>query len=942
MRPTTTVSRIVLVFLFLILTIYNTDGVKAQTAYKRVYLSGTDAANTVDWEFKVSDGARSGEWSTIPVPSNWELHGFGTYNYGLEYNDPNEEYGKEIGSYRHRFEVPLDWKGKVINLVFDGSMTDTRVKINGKSAGAIHQGAFYRFSYDVSNLIKYGSKNLLEVEVAKNSENESVNKAERKADFWIFGGIFRPVFLEILPAVHIKRLAVDARHDGSLHTQVSLNKSLRGARLRLKLYTAEGAPVLPVLEKDFNNSSKQISLEGDFETIKSWNPEQPNLYTAVYELIYKEEVMFSKTETIGFRTVELRDKDGFYINEKRVIFKGVNRHSFYPNTGRALSEANHLEDIRLMKAMNMNAVRMSHYGPDERFLQLCDSLGLFVLDELTGWQNGYDTIVGPKLIKELVLKDENHPSVIIWDHGNEGGWNFANEKFFHQYDIQKRPIIYPWLARKGVDTRHYPEYNFGINRLEQGDLPFMPTEFLHGLYDGGHGAGLDDFWSAYKRNPAFSGGFLWSFTDEAVVRRDLNDSLDADGNHAPDGILGPYREKEGSFYTIKEIWSPIQIEPVVITPQFDGSIYVTNEYLFTNLKECSLEVQLKRMTGFGNEEMVYKASIQLPEALPGETRKVQLNLPDDFAESHLLSLTAKSPGGDELYTWSWAIQDAVQVSAQLAAGLAAEVSVLKLEEGDEKLEVRAGAMQYRFDQKTGMLDAVFKNGQQIALSGGAYPVGIESQVKAVDWDFNSTDAFHLKVNYTEYPSMLIWTVTPDGRLKLEAEGLYQGAKNIDFIGLSFKYPEEQVKAIKWMGQGPYRVWKNRLKGAELGVWKKEYNNTVTGSSFESLVYPEFKGYHGKMYWAELQTTEGKIRVVTETPDLYLRLYTPALPPEKDVTGGVAPPFPEGDLSFLYDIPAIGTKFKSADNLGPSSQQGSISNRREDELDKIILWFDFEL
>jgi hypothetical protein len=206
--------------------------------------------------------------------------------------------------------------------------------------------------------------------------------------------------------------------------------------------------------------------------------------------------------------VELRKHDGFYVNGEKVVFKGVNRHSFWPETGRCLSEANHLTDIRLMKEMNMNAVRMSHYVPDKRFLELCDSLGLFVLNEVTGWQDGYDTIVGPKLVKETVLRDENHPSVVAWNHGNEGGWNFANEEGFHKYDIQQRPVFYPWLLRNGMDTHHYPDYDYAIGRYMHGNDPFMPTELLHGLYDGGHGAGLDDFWRNYQTSPLACRGFL--------------------------------------------------------------------------------------------------------------------------------------------------------------------------------------------------------------------------------------------------------------------------------------------------------------------------------------------------------------------------------------------------------------------------------------------------
>lgn len=159
------------------------------------YLSGTGSDNTVDWEFFVTEGRKSGEWTTIPVPSNWEQFGFGTYNYG---HAKDEERGKEVGLYKYEFKVPSNWKSKKVKIVFEGSMTDTEVKINGVLAGEVHQGAFYRFDYDISELVEFGESNLLEVKVAKHSKNESVNRAERYADYWIFGGIFRPVYLEAM------------------------------------------------------------------------------------------------------------------------------------------------------------------------------------------------------------------------------------------------------------------------------------------------------------------------------------------------------------------------------------------------------------------------------------------------------------------------------------------------------------------------------------------------------------------------------------------------------------------------------------------------------------------------------------------------------------------------------------------------------------------------
>ena len=169
------------------------NGIAMAQTTETIYLSGKGTDDAVMWDFYCTDGRQSGEWKQIPVPSNWEFHRFGQFTYG-HYADPKERLN-ESGLYKYRFQVPAEWKKRKVNIVFDGSMTDTEVKINGRSAGPKHQGAFYRFRYDISRLLKYGGENLLEVTVHKASSNQTVEQAERNADFWVFGGIFRPVWL---------------------------------------------------------------------------------------------------------------------------------------------------------------------------------------------------------------------------------------------------------------------------------------------------------------------------------------------------------------------------------------------------------------------------------------------------------------------------------------------------------------------------------------------------------------------------------------------------------------------------------------------------------------------------------------------------------------------------------------------------------------------------
>ena len=179
------------------------------------YLSGTDKDHTVQWDFFCTKGMNSGKWTTIAVPSNWEQQSFGGYSYGHDKIKTDEQ-----GLYKYSFKTDQQWKNKKVFIVFEGSMTDTDVKINGRSAGAIHQGAFYRFKYDITRLLKYGTNNLLEVKVDKQSANTSINRAERNGDFWVLGGIYRPVYLEIVPADFIDRVAIDAKASGAFSMDV--------------------------------------------------------------------------------------------------------------------------------------------------------------------------------------------------------------------------------------------------------------------------------------------------------------------------------------------------------------------------------------------------------------------------------------------------------------------------------------------------------------------------------------------------------------------------------------------------------------------------------------------------------------------------------------------------------------------------------------------------
>ncbi len=894
------------------------------------YLSGTGTGATVDWEFFCTDGRQSGYWSTIPVPSCWELQGFGTYNYG---HAKYEDRGMEKGLYRHRFMVPAGWKDKTVNLVFDGSMTDTEVKINGKSAGAMHQGAFYRFSYDISSLLRFGRENLLEVTVAKHSANESVNEAERKCDFWIFGGIFRPVFLEVKPKEHIERMALNPKADGTISADLFLQNQNRATHVTAQVYTNSGEKAGKPFMAETNKTAPQVSLSSVIPGIKTWTPEFPHLYLLEVNLMAGDQTIHTVTEKFGFRTVELREKDGFYVNDVKIKFKGVNRHSFWPTTGRALSKQHSINDVKLMKEMNMNAVRMSHYPPDKHFLEVCDSLGLFVLNELAGWQTAYDTPAGSILARSLLKRDVNHPSVVVWDNGNEGGWNTELDHWFDELDPQKRPLIHPWDIFRGTDTQHYKDFDYGTGTHQHGRNVVFPTEVLHGLYDGGHGAGLRDYWNQMWANPLSAGAFLWVFADEGVVRTDRNGEIDTDGNHAPDGIVGPFHEKEGSFYTIREIWAPVFFERRYITPQFNGQFNLENRYHYTNLNQCTFTWQLARLSlQHSTPREVLKGTIAPPDLEPGRKGTLQLSLPGNFYSYDVLYITATDPHGHEIYTWSWPVSTPEEFAASVVNENGTEAA--RMTQNDREIRVSASGVTAVFSKESGLLMSVTNSKGAVSFGNGPLPAEGEAVFRAANASVSDNKVI-IEMTYTGVFKNVRWIMHPSGWLQLEMS--YLPAYESETMGVSFNYPEDRIKAMRMIAEGPYRVWKNRINGNTFGVWEKEYNNTITGEG--KLIYPEFKGYHKEFYAVEILSEEQPFTIVCASEDVFLRMLTPD-PPKGAGNTNTTPVFPSGDISFMHGISAIGTKFKKPEALGPMSQKNKFFTHRGKITKDLDIWFDF--
>lgn len=897
------------------------------------YLSGTDVMHAKTWDFYCTGGRNSEKWTTIQVPSNWEQQGFGNYNFGRD----NVNYGKnfqfadEKGLYKLKFEVPVNWNQKEVYIVFEGSMTDTDVKINGKSAGAVHQGAFYRFKYNISDKIQIGGSNLLEVTVSKMSADNSINGAERLADYWIFGGIYRPVYLEAVPKEHISWTAVDAKADGNFNMNVHLNKAVSGAEIVTEIIDAKGKTVETTITKTGNDSV--VAIKTKIQKPLLWNAETPNLYQLRVHLKKGNETIYTTNDKFGFRTIEVRKLDGIYINGVKVKMKGINRHVMWPEYGRATYPEADLLDVKLIKGMNLNAVRCSHYPPDKNFLRVCDSLGLYVINELAGWQKAYSTNAGTPLVKEMVVRDANHPSIIFWSNGNEGGHNFDFDDDFAKYDLSNRIVIHahhkPGNAINGIDCNHYEGYESTKKLVnENSENIHMPTEFLHAMHDGGGAAALADYWELQWNGKHGGGGFIWSFADEGIMRTDFNNMIDVNANNAADGVVGPHRQKEASYNAIKEIYSPVRITLKEISENFKGEIPVENRYHFTNLKDCIFRYELINFRSPDDMQSGYKVSqngtIKSPDIEPTAKGNLQISLPKDWKNNDALAVAAYDPDNNEIYRWVWKIKSNKALVASLLTKSGSKKDNVSAKEENNILTVKGGEIAVSFDTKTGMISKLandkspalpFENGP-VLVSGNATVTSVKH--------FKEQDCYVVEFNYSGELSYVRWKMHASGWLEMNYKYTLNGS--YPFAGISFDYPQGLVNSVKWLGQGPGRVWKNRMQGVTTNVYQNMNNNTDTGSI--PWIYPEFKGYYSDIVWMEFSTQMGRFTIASPDKDLYVRLFD-----FYGINGDKKTPIlPIGDISFLDAIPPIGTKNSVSNNavkeLGSSSELNNINEAKE--------------
>ncbi len=909
-------------------------------AQRKVYLSGEDAAHAVDWEFKLDKGRNSSFWTTIPVPSNWEMEGFGYYLYGM---DKVEERLSGIADYRHTFDFEKA-SDKRYFITLQGAMTDTKVKLNGKEVG-FHQGGHTEFKFEITNQLQNGS-NLLEVNVNHDSSNASINAAERFADYWLFSGIYRPVYIEEVSKQFIVRVAIDAQMSGEFKMQVFTKDADKKQSITAQLYDTNQNKVGKSFKSKVGEGEFTV-LSSQFNDIALWSHEFPNLYSVKIELSDKNKVVHTHEQKFGFRTFEVRDHDGFYLNGKRILLKGASMHSFRPETGRTLSKTDMEENLEIMKDMNFNFVRSSCYPADSYFYDLCDSKGLLVLSELSGWYRPLDKEVGPKILKELVVRDVNHPSIILWGNGNHIAHTPEFDPLFAKWDIQnRRPLKNEAKANDIfanyspdwdiVNTTYYPDYATAKKNLFEMDHVYMPNEVLHALYDGGGSANLKTYWDMFEKSKVGGGMTIWALFDEGMLRNDMGYTVDNQGNKAPDGIVGPHGEKKGSSDAVREIWSPVVISNNKIDEDFNVSLNIHNKFSFVNLNQCKINWKLVNFANpdaSSNGHRTVASGIVAVESIKaGEKGKLKIDLPKSFIKNDALIIEVYDNQGRLVYDKRLPINQPKNTFR-----LSTKLPFTQSEK--DSFKFTRGKIALHFDENSGILTSVLDKDKATSLANFPFLT-----FKADDTNLkNDTiktakaivskkgDVFVIEAKNTKGFDFIKWLLKPDGEILLDyAYTLKSGSYH--YAGIGIEVAAEDVKRKRWLGEGPWRIYQNRQEGGLLDVYAIDKKINIPGQIYNG---PEFEGFFAPWNWAVFYLDMNVNVGFQNKTDVTLGVLNPinGFNPKKATWH-----YPEQEGFFFFDvISAVGSKWKPAKVFGPDAQPVLIDKQITGAVSMFVNW-----
>lgn len=853
------------------------------------------------------------QWKDFPVPGLFELNGYGdaTYkNIGYAWAtqfDPNPPYISELnnytGSYRRTFELPKDWKGKDVYFHVGSATSNLTLWVNGKYVG-YSEDSKVAAEFNISKYLKPG-KNLIAMQVMRWCDGSYFEDQ----DFWRFTGIAREVYLYARPKLHAADIRLNAAlennyQDGVLNYKVSL----KGGKTDV---------AITLCDKDGKQIAQATGAQGVIKVpkVNAWTAETPYLYKAYITLKNKQGAAEVIPQKVGFRNVEIKNAQ-LLVNGQPVLVKGADRHEVDPDGGYVVSLERMIQDIKIMKQLNINAVRTSHYPCDPRWYDLCDEYGIYITAEanLESHGMGYEEkslAKFPEYIVPHIERNEgnvkpliNHPSVIVWSLGNEGGYGVNFEK---AYDWVKacdktRPAQY---ERGGYDSKtdiYCPMY-IGYEESENycksnGTKPYIQCEYAHAM--GNSEGGFKEYWDLIRKYPKYQGGYIWDFVDQGLRDKspvtgkeiftyggDYGRYPASDYNFNCNGIIAPNRRLNPHAYEIQYVLQNVWIK------DFDaenGSFNVYNENFFKNIDDLSLTATL-----FANGVKLTTVAIPDTKGIAPQATKL---VKSEALKSAIEKAEAEHATEEITINFAFAsdgsqpLVDKGQVMARQQIVLngyefdkvdapANTDSKIEVEETNSYVKVSAERMSVTIGKKTGMIDYLDVDGEPMlkfresmtpefwrAPTDNDYGASLQKkmrvwknpQMNLKSFDKSeSKDSVVLTANF-EMPEvkaelMLRYRINAAGEVAVtEKMTTDKEAKVADLFryGMQLQMPASFSK-LEYYGRGPEENYIDRHSSSFIGKYEANVKD-----EYYPYVRPQESGNHTDIrYFSIFNPTTGK-------------------------------------------------------------------------------------
>ena len=810
-------------------------------------------------------------WGKITVPGNWQTQGYGTpiyinINYPFVRNRPSVtseppkdwtayENRNPVGSYVTFVDVTKEMLSQNLILHFGGVHSAMYVWVNGQKVG-YSQNSMSPAEFDVTKYLRVG-KNKLAVEVYRWSDGSYLEDQ----DYWRLSGIFRSVQLWVRPLVHIADYHVTAEPNAdyskaNVRAKIQVCNTGHKAAKKLKAVMNIGENHRGTIPMILSGDTSTIELTCTIDNPKLWSAEKPNLYP------FSVELQDAKGNTIehfdyhlGVKKVEVVG-EVFKINGKNVKLRGVNRHDHHPKTGRYVDDATYEEDIRLMKQANINFLRTSHYPDREYLYELCDKWGIYVMDEANHETHGYgyaNKVMGEDLTfqkahvdraESLVKRDFNHPSIILWSLGNEGGVGPNIEAMYNKVKEldTTRPPFYDSDRRYSAiwdDSYLYPD-NLRKNAQQVTDKPFMMREYAHAM--GNSCGNLQEYWDVIYADSSICGAAIWDWVDQGLERDgyyayggDFGDKPN-DGPFCINGLIAPDRKPHPHYYEVQYVYQPLQF-----VREADGTIRIINRDYFTDPSEY----EITRDTIKYDDETVLNVYARLRHDTPWArkgfvvAREQFVLQPSEFflafagrdtvAEETDEGFVAPTNNGSITISktgalTSWIVNGKEMLQAPL------EPYFWKPENDNQNaahFAERTAVWKDAADKRT--IKSIRVEGRQV-IAEMSLPVGADL---IVTYDLKS-----------------------DGRIMVDMD--YQPtATDIPLMpkfGMRMRLPADYAQ-IKYYGRGPWENYPDRKHSAFLGEYEMPLSDYET-----EYIHPQDNGNRCDIRWFEIASPHQRIRI----------------------------------------------------------------------------------